>query len=207
MQRQANSGGICSALLEVIEKLHDEEESLLEEPNKIKHEVKKNKNLASKISYFNRTPKTRKQINKKKSQSIKVKSLRKQVSGEFECGNDENKECKIETSVVNSLIDNDDFDDLNSEFKAEFDSTVATVKNKDSSLQRAKGNSRGKNTRVNLQSKRKQPMSCKKDRSKVNSKIMNKSEQANKQECVKVILDNQACSESSCKQMDTSKTI
>ncbi len=75
-------GGICSALLEVIEKLRDEEESTGESSGSSRSSIK------------------RKRL-------VKKKRVDKENANGSEKNLDDCQECRIETSVVNSLLDDD----------------------------------------------------------------------------------------------------
>lgn len=196
--RQANSnnsGGICSALLEVIEKLHDEEESLIEEP--ISHTELDAKNAKDEISV-------------KQKKNLKRTAESGETSGK-------SKECKIETSVVNSLLDTDEFEEqtANDMTRANSDSIAARepIKNKESGVQRSRGNTRGKQQRTkrtlnNLS--RKQSLSdnkktCKPQR--VNAKRITSTTQLEQQTSVQEMTDAQADMEATCDQLDTSNSI
>lgn len=187
-----NSGGICSALLEVIEKLHDEEESLIEEPtSQAESDVQKKNSL-------------------KQKKSLKRTAESKSTSGS-------SKECKIETSVVNSLLlDTDEFEEnsVNNEMTKDKSHLTASkqTENKESSLQRSKGNSRGKQrAKRSLNSSKKHPLSKASDKTCKprgdNATRVNMTVQLDQQTPARDSKDNQTGMEITSNQLNTSKLI
>lgn len=184
-----NSGGICSALLEVIEKLHDEEESQIEEP--INHTELDAKNAKDEHSV-------------KQKKNLKRTAESKETSGK-------SKECKIETSVVNSLLDTDEFEEQGANDMTKADSAAKEpIKNKESNVQRSKTRGKQQKTKRTLNNlSRKQPLSdnnktCKPQR--LNEKRITSTVQLKQQTSVQDMTDAQT-NISSYDQLDTSNYI